>query len=284
MSRFLLITLIVIILVLAVLFVVQPQVLEGIWMWFVGFAGYIVLLFRRASEGLTSLFAKSGAQVKASEPMPAATPASSQPGPPAAPALSDDRLKDLNEKIRVLENQLHNPTQTGQPLNSNTVTVMRYLDDGQTTLGLLFLKNRFFAYTLEDAHRDSKLAGKTRIPEGTYPLELNRVETPLTQRYRNRFAWFDYHIEIMQIPNFSRVYIHIGNSHADTEGCILIADGVNAADPQKMITHSRLAFERFYKTLHPMLDQGEKLTIQVLDEDWFDRSLIRQKTVSLALG
>ncbi|MCC5938193.1 MAG: hypothetical protein JJU34_13015 [Lunatimonas sp.] len=279
MSRFLLIALIVILLVLAILFILQPQVLDGIWMWLVGFAGYVVLLFRRASEGLKSLFTKSESPAKTADPVQA--PA--QPTPLITPQLSNDTLDELNEKVRALENQLLNAQKSGLPMASHAVTVLRYLDDGQTTLGLIFLKNRFFAYTLEDTHRDSKVHGKTRIPEGTYPLELNRVETPLTQRYRNRFPWFDYHIEIMKIPNFSRVYIHIGNTHADTEGCILIADGVNAADPQKMITHSRLAFERFYKTLHPLLNQGKQLSIQVLNEDWFSRSHLLQKTEAIAM-
>ena len=79
-------------------------------------------------------------------------------------------------------------------------------------------------------------------------------------------------MEIKEIPNFSLVYIHIGNSHVDTMGCILIADGVNAADPQKMISHSRKAFERFYKTIHPLLNSNRKLTLQLLDEDWIQRS------------
>lgn len=283
MSRFLWISLVVILLVLAILFVMQPQVLDKIWMWLVGFAGYVVLLVRQASEGLKSLFTKSERQTNTTETTQKPEQPVQQPGHQTTPQLSNDHLKELNEKIRMLEGQLLLAQKSGQSLASTAVTVLRCLDDGQTTLGLMFLKNRFFAYTLEDTHQDSKLPGKTRIPAGSYPLELNRVETPLTQRYRSRFPWFDYHIEIMQIPNFSRVYIHIGNTHADTEGCILIADGVNAADPQKMITHSRLAFERFYKTLHPMLNQGKKLQIQVLNEDWFSKSYVQQKAEILAL-
>lgn len=160
----------------------------------------------------------------------------------------------------------------GNPLAQHYITVLRYLDDGQTTLGLMFLHGRFFAYTLEDTHQDEKIRGNTRIPQGVYPLELNRNVTGLTQTYRNRFPWFDFHVEIKEIPNFELVYIHIGNTHVDTMGCILIADGVNAADPQKMISHSRLAFERFYKTIHPLLNSNRKLTIQLLDEDWIERS------------
>jgi hypothetical protein len=275
MSRSFLIALFVILLVLAILFVTQPQVLDKVWMWLVGFAGYIVLLVRRASDSLKGLFGKTPALAENGSPK------NTYPDEPVFTAPSPV-IDELKSKINELEERLQQTLSAeGIPLNSTSVTVLRYLDDGQTTLGLLFLRGRFFAYTLEDTHQKSKVPGHTRIPAGTYPLELNRVVTPLTERYRSRFSWFDFHIEVMDIPGFSRVYIHIGNSHADTEGCILIADGVNAADPQKMITHSRLAFERFYKTLHPQLDQGEKLSIQVMDEEWFRQAQLPEKTKEL---
>lgn len=244
------------------MFFSQPQLLDKIWLWLVGFIGYILLLIRKGAEGLKDLFSKSP-PVASSLPPAAATPTSPGPIPPT---------DNLEEKIKEIEKKLKSDMPKGNPLAQHYITVLRYLDDGQTTLGLMFLHGRFFAYTLEDTHQDEKIRGNTRIPQGVYPLELNRNVTGLTQTYRNRFPWFDFHVEIKEIPNFELVYIHIGNTHVDTMGCILIADGVNAADPQKMISHSRLAFERFYKTIHPLLNSNRKLTIQLLDEDWIERS------------
>lgn len=263
MNRYLIVFALIILAVLAILFFTQPQFLDKIWMWLVGFAGYVALFVRKASDTVKSFFEKPERSKDTIIP-----PEKQEPLPSAAPS------GNLEERIREIEEKLKNEQPEGTPLSSTYLSVLRYLDDGQTTLGLLFLDNRFFAYTLEDTHRDTKVAGSTRVPSGTYPLELNKNLTDLTKTYRNRFPWFDYHVELMNIPNFSRVYIHIGNTHKDTEGCILIADGVNAADPQKMVSHSRLAFERFYKTIHPLLSEGKPLSIQILDEDWFEKSHI----------
>lgn len=262
MKRYFVIFGIILLVVLAILFFRQPQLLDKIWLWLVGFIGYILLLIRKGSEGLKELFSKNPT---APAPLPPASyqPPTSIPTPPTY---------DLEEKIKEIEDRLRRERPMGSPLSQHYLTVLRYIDDGQTTLGLMFLQGKFFAYTLEDTHQDEKIRGNTRIPQGIYPLELNRNLTGLTQTYRNRFPWFDFHVEIKNIPNFSLVYIHIGNTHVDTMGCILIADGVNAADSQKMITHSRLAFERFYKTIHPLLNGNRKLTIQLLDEDWINRS------------
>lgn len=160
---------------------------------------------------------------------------------------------------------------------SSELTLLRYLDDGNTSLGLLYLGKQFFCYTLEDTHRDEKLPGGTRIPEGTYPLSINRSLTNLTKKYRSRFPWFEYHIEIDGIPNYDLVYIHIGNSHQDTRGCLLIADGVNTGSGEKMVTHSRRAFERFYKKIYPKIASQENLEIKILNEDWIERASLRKK-------
>jgi Ca2+/Na+ antiporter len=262
MKRYLVILGIVLLVVLVILFINKPEVLDKIWLWLIGFIGYILLLFQKGAEGLKELFSKkSDAVPPAAEPLP--------PTPPTVPPATAYRLED---KIREIEERMKSDLPKGKPLNQHFLTVLRYIDDGQTTLGLLFLQGKFFAYTLEDTHQDEKIRGNTRIPEGVYPLELNRNVTGLTQTYRNRFPWFDFHVEIKNIPDFSLVYIHIGNTNVDTMGCILIADGVNAADTQKMITHSRKAFERFYKTIHPLLNSGRKLSIQLLDEDWIQRT------------
>lgn len=269
MNRYLLLVLLILGVIALLVFASRPDTLDKVWMWLVGFAGYVVMLVRQAAQGLESLLGTRKNTEAEAAPAPSPTP------PTPAPVVSSN--VPLEKRIQELEASLAKQTQLGPALGSHFLTILRYLDDGQTTLGLMFIRGKFFAYTLEDTHRDTKVAGQTRIPEGTYRLELNQVVTPLTQRYRDRYPWFTFHIEIMGVPNYSRIYIHIGNSHADTEGCILIADGVNAADPQKMITHSRMAFERFYKTVQPVLATGQELQVRIMNEDWPNRSVLPQE-------
>ncbi|WP_114751028.1 DUF5675 family protein [Pleomorphovibrio marinus] len=260
MNRYLVLFFLVIVVVLALVFFTEPQLLDKIWMWLVGFIGYIILLIEKGAEGLKELFTSrkpATEKEKPTDPVPTPTPQ-----PPV----------NWEEKIKKIEERLKEERPLTIPLSKNYVTLLRYKDDGQTTLGLLFIHNRFFAYTLEDTHRDEKKDGNTRIPQGTYPLELNRNLTDLTQRYRNMFSWFDFHIEIKEIPNYNLVYIHIGNTHQDTRGCVLVADGITDSSTQSMITYSRLAFERLYKTLRPLLNENQApISIQILNEDWFEK-------------
>lgn len=253
--------------ILVVLFFYSnPEVLDKIWLWLVGFIGYLIMLFGKGYDKLKGLF-------KENEPTPIK---------PTVKESVNHRIKDLNvtdnSELERIKSLVENEAVETVP--DALVTILRYVDDGNTTLGLLFIEKKFFAYTLEDTHRDEKIPGGTRIPEGHYKLSINESLSPLTQRYRNRFNWFSYHIEIKEIPNYDKVYVHIGNTHKDTEGCILIADGVNAANPEKMILQSQKAYERFYKIVFPKINQNEPLTINILNENWFKRLTKKQQLVN----
>jgi hypothetical protein len=249
------------------LFFTNPELLEKVWLWVIGFIGYILLLFEKGYQSVTEWVKR------ATTPDGTATGNIALAGqtPVAVPSGEAGRTDRLQQRIMEVENQLKADTQ-GHYLSDSTLTVLRYLDDGQTTLGLLFLRKKFFAYTLEDTRREEKVAGETRIPAGIYPLAFNQTLTPLTTKYRQNWPWFEYHLEIQNIPEFAHVYLHVGNTHEDTKGCLLIADGVNTASTTKMISHSRIAFERLYKTMHALLLSGEQVQIRILDEDWFERS------------
>lgn len=153
--------------------------------------------------------------------------------------------------------------------------LQRYSDDGESTLGLLFVDRRFECYTLEDERRGVKVAGETRIPAGTYPLQLRQVLSPMTERYRARYPWFTWHVEIDDVPGFDFVYLHVGNKDADTDGCILLGDTVNNnAVGDGFLGTSAVAFERWYKRVVPHLEAGGTTILEIRDEDaLFDASL-----------
>jgi hypothetical protein len=80
-------------------------------------------------------------------------------------------------------------------------------------------------FTLEDAVRGGgipelvkewKMAGKTAIPYGSYACKLT-----FSPRY-GRNMW-----EVANVPGFSGIRIHAGNTETDTEGCILLGDQIN---------------------------------------------------------
>ena len=145
--------------------------------------------------------------------------------------------------------------------------LLRYSDNGNSTLGLLFINDKFSGYILEDEYRKIKVKGEARIPAGTYKLGLRKVESEMTKRYRRQFGWFVWHIQILNVPDFNFVYLHKGNKESHTDGCLLIANTANNNQIEPgFVGDSSKAFERIYKQIYPLLKNGKQVTIQIIDE------------------
>lgn len=149
----------------------------------------------------------------------------------------------------------------------------RIADNGNSTMGFLYEASpeipNFQSFCLEDEHRDVKVKGETRYPAGLYELKILAEETPLTIKHRKDYGpWFEFHIEITSIPNFSRVYIHAGNDETHTDACLLIGDSlynifVKAKNP---LSNSIQAVKRFYEYVYPELKKGTRVFLEVRDE------------------
>lgn len=143
--------------------------------------------------------------------------------------------------------------------------LIRYSDDNESTLGLLFIDGKFECYILEDEKREVKVAGETRIPAGNYELVLRRFGGK-HGRYARSFDFHDGMIELKDVPGFTDVLFHIGNDEDDTEGCLLCGDGVNNnLTGDGFVSNSTIAYRRVYQKTLPLLQQGEKVFIEVFD-------------------
>ena len=149
------------------------------------------------------------------------------------------------------------------------IKLARFNTDKSSTQGLFFIDGCFECFTLEDGFNFIKVKGKTRIPEGRYEIDKLRLLTPLTKSYRNRFDWFDYHLEIKNVPRYSNIYIHVGNTDDDTDGCVLVGDqAIN--DPNNIkttILSSVQAFKRIYSIISDALDDDQDVFIDIVDVD-----------------
>lgn len=157
--------------------------------------------------------------------------------------------------------------------------LQRYSDSHGSSLGI-FLEQvgrrlDFQFYCLEDQAQIRKIPGRTRIPAGRYRLALHKELTPLTSRYRERFGsdpaqpsdWFSWHVEILEVPGFSNVYIHIGNDADDTDGCLLVGDGANNNRVEAgFISNSVRAYRRWYGVIEPYLNADNDAWLTVRDE------------------
>lgn len=139
----------------------------------------------------------------------------------------------------------------------------RIFHDTRCTLGILKVNDRHYA-TLEDPPQEAKIPGKTRIPAGTYEI-LYRTVSPMAERYRDRFG--EKHLGMLwlqDVPGFEWVYIHVGNTPGDTEGCILVGEALSPL--YGTITDSMRAYSEIYEAVREHLTVGEAVTIEIRDQ------------------
>ena len=139
------------------------------------------------------------------------------------------------------------------------------------TIGRLYVNGQFFCNTLEDKDRglkqtDSlasiksrKVYGETAIPTGTYEIDMETV----SPKY-SAVKWYKDLCKgkmptIDNVPGFSRVLIHPGNTALDTQACLLV--GYNTIKGQ--LTKSKDTFAQLYKQMKTAHNKGEKITIEI---------------------
>ena len=149
--------------------------------------------------------------------------------------------------------------------------VVRFSSEKDSTNGLLFDitdgGKAFLGYTLEDELREQKIKGETRIPEGEYEVTL-RTFGGFHDRYASRFR--DIHVGMLwvrDVPGFSDILIHCGNTDEDTSGCLLVGDTQenNQVKKNGFIGHSTRAYFRIYPLIANQLAEGNRVRIKYTD-------------------
>lgn len=146
------------------------------------------------------------------------------------------------------------------------IKVFRFSQKKDATTGLLFVDNVFQCFTLEDVYRDVKVAGKTRIPAGRYKISLANWGE-LNSRYLKKFgAEFHKGMLILQdVPNFTGILIHMGNTPEHTQGCILV--GSTSSPELGTITSSEDAYRRIYTPIRDAILAKKEVWVTVHDGD-----------------
>lgn len=146
------------------------------------------------------------------------------------------------------------------------ITVERYLSTAEATLSSISVNGDFECWGLEDAFHPRKLAGETRIPAGGYAVH-ERAFGGFYERYKKDRRFRSFHegmLWIKDVPGFSDILIHCGNTHRDTEGCLLVA---RERDELSMtLRNSTDAYIRLYKTAIGAA-KAKALTIDFQDKD-----------------
>lgn len=143
------------------------------------------------------------------------------------------------------------------------IRLQRHPSGPTSTIGGLFQINgdtslsERWCWTCEDVIREIpgvsvavwKVPGQTAIPEGVY-----RVVMTHSVRFHGKIL-----PEVLDVPGFSGIRIHPGNSAADTEGCILPGESTDGT----RVWSSTLAFGIVAARIHECLEQNEQVTLEV---------------------
>ena len=121
------------------------------------------------------------------------------------------------------------------------------------TIGMLYIDGEKFCDTLEDRVRDlskePKIKGQTAIPAGRY-----RIYLTYSPRFKRILPLLD------NVPQFTGVRIHRGNTHKDTEGCILV--GYNREVGK--VLDSAATEQRLMAVLQNAVNKGEQIYITIV--------------------
>jgi hypothetical protein len=136
------------------------------------------------------------------------------------------------------------------------IKVVRKKFTENSTIGELYLDDKFFCYTLEDCEREIpgkdvsqwKVYGKTAIPRGRYLLKVS-----MSPKYKRELP------ELLDVPGYKGVRIHSGNTPLDTEGCILVGDVLDV----DRVASSRVAFDRLFIEIKAARARRETMFIEI---------------------
>lgn len=114
------------------------------------------------------------------------------------------------------------------------------------------MDGEYFCDTLEDPCRDldkeEKVMDETAIPAGTYEVIVN-----VSAKFKRKLPL------LLNVPHFTGIRVHKGNTDKDTSGCILVGEN---RIPGRVINSTSYEL-RLTRVLEEAMVAGEKITITV---------------------
>lgn len=117
-----------------------------------------------------------------------------------------------------------------------TLRLIRVTEHAGATFGVLCIDEAPEFLTVEDAWRSNETKVSC-IPIGRY--KIIRHKSP---RFGNVY-------KVLDVPEREHILIHAGNTHRDTEGCILLGMQYGKIGSDSAILASRSAFLQFMKLM-----------------------------------
>lgn len=100
--------------------------------------------------------------------------------------------------------------------------LLRFATTDNATAGALYIDSVFECFTIEDGYNAQKVAGETRIGQGLYDVGVRSEGGSFNPKYAERYPFHAGMLHLLNVPEFTWVYIHTGNKHEHTKGCLLV--------------------------------------------------------------
>lgn len=145
------------------------------------------------------------------------------------------------------------------------MTLIREGSANGRTFGSLAVGGAFECYTMEDEVRPTgeKVPGRTAIPAGRYQVQLTH-----SPRFGKIMPL------VCDVPGFEGIRIHVGNTEADTEGCIL----VGLVRGPGAIYQSAQAFHVLVLKLDAAVEASEEVWLTVVDHGLASTEVVAHDT------
>lgn len=114
--------------------------------------------------------------------------------------------------------------------------IVRCSEFDGATFGVMMVGDKPEFVTLEESWRDNERMVSC-IPQGRYKIQLHRSPK------------FGVCYKVLDVPERSDILIHVGNTAADTTGCILLGQRFGQVGDRYGISGSRLAMTRFMQLM-----------------------------------
>ena len=145
------------------------------------------------------------------------------------------------------------------------IVVNRIRNGGESCYGEIFVNGAFYGFTLEDVYRGGlKIPGKTGIPPGRYQIKP-RTEGELHKKYCASFSWHRSMLWLQDVKNYTWIYMHPGNRHTHTKGCILVGSGskYDYADNEFELVESLKVYKMIALLCYEAWDNDEDVFITI---------------------
>lgn len=152
-------------------------------------------------------------------------------------------------------------------MNSAQLIVDRYQSEADWTLSEYSINGQPSGVGVEDEFRAKKVHGETRIDNGVYEIDFTHspkfsgsyfmdIEGNLSKTKDERFNTPHLMITVLNVPGFSRILWHWGNTDDDTEGCYCVGSYFGTVNtksgPQKGVLESRPNYIKSYPKIYQL--------------------------------